>query len=101
MLASVEKKRGRRRRGTEAHLLGRKRSTLLDPALLVLELDALLLERLLHLAVARVQLLLALLKLGLLLVDLLLEHHLHLELHLGQLGLVQGALLGHLGGRAA
>ncbi len=46
-----------------------------------------------------VQLFFALLELGLLLRDLLLEDHLHLGLHLGELLLVQGALLLLLDGR--
>ncbi|KAI3475748.1 hypothetical protein L1887_62826 [Cichorium endivia] len=71
----------------------------LDAGLLLLELLALAVELLLHLAVAGVELLLALLQLALLLRHLLLEDHLHLELHLGQLLLVQRALLLLLDGR--
>lgn len=71
----------------------------LDAGLLLLELLALAVELLLHFAVTGVELLLALLELALLLGDLLLEDHLHLELHLGELLLVQRALLLLLNGR--
>src|SRR3569833_1645393 len=69
------------------------RPAALDPRLLLLELHALALELLLHLAVASVELFLALLELGLLLRHLLLEHHLHLGLHLVELLLVERSLL--------
>lgn len=65
----------------------------LDSRLLLLELQPLAFQLLFHLSVPGVQLLFALLQLGLLLGDLLLEDHLHLGLHLGELLLVEGALL--------
>lgn len=71
----------------------------LDAVLLLLELLALAVELLLHLAVTGVELLFALLELALLLRHLLLEDHLHLELHLGEFLLVQAALLFLLDGR--
>ena len=57
------------------------------------------LQLLLHLSVASVQLLLALLKFGLLFSDLLLEDHLHLGLHLSELLFVERTLLLLLDGR--
>lgn len=65
-----------------------QRSSALDPLLLVLELHSLAVELLLHLLVSSVELLLGLLQLALLLGNLLLEHHLHLGLHLGEFLLV-------------
>ena len=70
-----------------------QRPSALDSRLLLLELESVPIELLLHLAVAGVQLFFALLELGLLLGHLLLEDHLHLGFHLGELLLVQGALL--------
>ena len=71
--------------------LGRQRASTLQAPFLVLQIGALALECLLHLTVAGVEFLLRLLELGLLLGDLLLEHHLHLRLHLCELGFVQRA----------
>ena len=65
----------------------------LDACLLLLELCSLSVELVLHLLVTSVQLLFALSQLALLLVDLLLEDHLHFHLHLLELLLVQRALL--------
>lgn len=70
-----------------------QRASALDALLLVLELQALALELFLHLSVASIELLFRLLQLALLLRHLLLEDHLHLGLHLGELLLVQGTLL--------
>jgi hypothetical protein len=70
-----------------ARLVGRRRSTALDPPLLVLELHPLLVQRVLHLLVTRVKLLFGNLELALLFLDFLLEDHLHLGFHLGKLGL--------------
>ena len=69
------------------------RPAALDPVLLLFEFCPLSVELFLHLAVSGVQLFFALLELGLFLLDLLLEDHLHLELHLGQLLLVQRSFL--------
>ena len=78
---------------TYALLLGRQRAAALNPPLLVLEVEALLLQRLLHLAMASVELLFGLLELGLLLLHLLLEDQLHLRFHLRELSFVHDALL--------
>ena len=59
----------------------------------------LLLERILHLFVLRIQFRLGLRQLGLLLLDLLLEDMLHVLLHLHELGLMQCTLLLQLGQR--
>lgn len=77
----------------EALLLSFQRAAALDAGLPLLEFSSLAVQLLLHFAVAGVELLLALLQLALLLGYLLLEHHLHLGLHLGKLLLVEGALL--------
>lgn len=70
-----------------------QRPATLEARLLLFQLLALALELVLHLAMTSVQLLLTLLELGFLLGDLLLEHELHLGLHLGELLVVQGTLL--------
>ena len=67
--------------------------------LFLLEFCSLALELVLHLTMTGVELLFALLELALLFVHLLLEDHLHFGLHLGQLLLVQSALLFLLHGR--
>jgi len=72
----------------------------LQALLLVLQIGVLMLEHLLHFPVAHVEFLLGLLELGLLLGNLLLEHHLHLCLHLCELGLMQRALFCQLRRRA-
>lgn len=72
-------------------------TALLDPPLLVLQIQSLLLEGILHFLVLGVELGLGLCQLGLLLLDLLLEDVLHVLLHLHELGLVQGTLLLQLG----
>ena len=64
-----------------------------EAGFLFLQLLALTLELILHLAMSSVQLVFALFQLALLLCHLLLEDHLHLRLHLGELLLVEGALL--------
>lgn len=64
-----------------------------ETGLLLVQLHPLPLQLVLHLAVPRVEFVLALFQLALLLGHLLLEDHLHLGLHLGELLLVQGALL--------
>lgn len=81
-------------------LLRSQRSAALDPSLLILKLGTLLLKGILHFLVARVKLLFRLLELGLLLLHLLLEDHLHLGFHLRELSLVQDSLLLETGGRA-
>lgn len=68
-------------------------SSTFQAGLLLLQLRTLPFQLLLHLAVSGVQFFLALLQLALLLLDLLLEYHLHLCLHLGELLLVQSSLL--------
>jgi hypothetical protein len=75
-------------------------STTLDSSLLVFQICALLVESVLHFLVSSIKFLFRLLQLRLFLLDLLLEHHLHLSLHLGKLGLMQNAFLLDLGGRA-
>jgi hypothetical protein len=57
-------------------------------------------SRFLHLLVASIELLFGQLELGFLLLHFLLEDHLHLGLHLGQLHLVRRSLFCHLGRRA-
>ena len=74
-------------------------TTALDTRLLLLELRALTIKLFAHFAVARVEFLFGLLELVLFLLHLLLEDHLHLELHLGEFLLVQGALFLLLDGR--
>lgn len=69
------------------------RPSALDSRLLLLKLQSLAFQLLLHLSVSGVQLFFALLQLGLLLGHLLLEDHLHLCLHLGELLLVESTLL--------
>lgn len=74
-------------------------SALLEPLLLLFQVQPLLVELVFHLAMTGKQLLFTLLELALLLGNLLLENHLHLILHLLELLLVQSALLLLLHGR--
>src|SRR5271155_822651 len=67
--------------------------TTFDACLLLFQLGSLPLQLILHLSVSCEELLLALLQLALLLLHLLLEDHLHFGLHLGELLLVECALL--------
>jgi len=85
---------------TYRSFLRSQRPTTLEPSLLILKLSSLFLKRILHLLVTRVQLLFRLLKLGLLFLNLLLENHLHLGLHLSELSLVQDAFFLEPGCRA-
>ena len=73
------------------------RTALLDPPLLLFQIQTLLLKRVLHFLVLCIQFCFRLCQLGLLLLHLLLEHMLHVLLHLHKLGLVQGTLLLELG----
>jgi hypothetical protein len=88
------------KRQTYRVLLWSQWPTALDSPLLIFQVQSLLLERVFHLPVPGIELFFGLLELGLLLGDLLLEHHLHLCFHLGQLGLVESAVFGELNGRA-
>ena len=78
-------------------LFGCEGAALLDPPLLLLQIETLLLESILHLLVLGVELGLGLCQLGLLLLDLELEDVLHVLLHLDELGLVESALFLQLG----
>jgi hypothetical protein len=75
------------------------RSALLDTRLLLLQFGSLTLKLIFHLPMTSKELFLALLQLALFLLDLLLEDHLHLGLHLRELLLVQGPLFFLLDGR--
>ena len=81
-------------------LLGRQWPAILDLSFLFLEIQPLFFERLLHLPMPRVEFLLRLLQLGFLFLHLLLENHLHLGFHLGELGFVKYTLFLHAQGGA-
>lgn len=80
--------------------LGRQWPAILDLSLLLLEIQPLFFQGLLHLPMPRVEFLLRLLQLGLLFLHLLLENHLHLGFHLGKLGFVEHTLFLHAQGGA-
>lgn len=85
---------------TYSVLLRGQWSATLDSSLLVFQVCALLVESILHFLVSSIKFLLGLLQLRLFLLDLLLEDHLHLSLHLGKLSLMQNTFLLDLGRRA-
>ena len=76
-----------------------ERPSAFDPCFLLFKFLSLPIQLLLHLSVSCVQLFFALLELALLLRDLLLEDHLHLQLHLLEFRFVERALLLLLDGR--